>query len=45
VPLRDVVIVNPAGRLHTQAKLMEDLAKVRRVVAGKLDGAATRRYS
>jgi fused signal recognition particle receptor len=36
---RDVVIVDTAGRLHTQANLMEELAKVRRVVAGKLEGA------
>src|SRR5919197_1714890 len=36
---RDVVIVDTAGRLHTQANLMQELAKVRRVIAGKLDGA------
>src|SRR5712691_7784421 len=36
---RDVVIVDTAGRLHTQANLMDELAKVRRVIAGKLDGA------
>jgi fused signal recognition particle receptor len=36
---RDVVIVDTAGRLHTQANLMDELAKVRRVVAQKLDGA------
>jgi fused signal recognition particle receptor len=36
---RDVVIVDTAGRLHTQANLMEELAKVRRVLAGRLDGA------
>jgi fused signal recognition particle receptor len=36
---RDVVIVDTAGRLHTQANLMEELAKVRRVIAQKLDGA------
>jgi fused signal recognition particle receptor len=35
----DVVIVDTAGRLHTQANLMEELAKVRRVIAQKLDGA------
>jgi fused signal recognition particle receptor len=35
----DVVIVDTAGRLHTQTNLMEELAKVRRVIAGKLDGA------
>jgi len=36
---RDVVIVDTAGRLHTQANLMEELAKVRRVIAGKVEGA------
>jgi fused signal recognition particle receptor len=36
---RDVVIVDTAGRLHTQANLMDELAKVRRVIAQKLDGA------
>jgi fused signal recognition particle receptor len=36
---RDVVIVDTAGRLHTQTNLMEELAKVRRVVARKLEGA------
>jgi fused signal recognition particle receptor len=36
---RDVVIVDTAGRLHTQSNLMDELAKVRRVIAGKLDGA------
>lgn len=36
---RDVVIVDTAGRLHTQANLMEELAKVRRVIERKLDGA------
>jgi fused signal recognition particle receptor len=36
---RDVVIVDTAGRLHTQANLMQELAKVRRVIAGKLPGA------
>jgi fused signal recognition particle receptor len=35
----DVVIVDTAGRLHTQANLMEELAKVRRVIAQKLEGA------
>jgi fused signal recognition particle receptor len=30
---RDVVIVDTAGRLHTQDDLMEELAKVRRVIA------------
>ena len=36
---RDVVIVDTAGRLHTQTNLMQELAKVRRVIAGKLPGA------
>ena len=36
---RDVVIVDTAGRLHTQVNLMEELAKVRRVIAGRLEGA------
>jgi fused signal recognition particle receptor len=36
---RDVVIVDTAGRLHTQTNLMEELAKVRRVIAGRLDEA------
>jgi fused signal recognition particle receptor len=36
---RDVVIVDTAGRLHTQANLMEELTKVRRVIAGRLEGA------
>ena len=35
----DVVIVDTAGRLHTQSNLMEELAKVRRVIAGRLEGA------
>ncbi len=36
---RDVVIVDTAGRLHTQANLMEELVKIRRVIAGKQEGA------
>jgi fused signal recognition particle receptor len=36
---RDVVIVDTAGRLHTQSNLMEELAKIRRVIAGRLEGA------
>ena len=35
----NVVIVDTAGRLHTQRNLMEELAKVRRVIAGRLEGA------
>ncbi len=36
---RDVVIVDTAGRLHTQTNLMQELTKVRRVIEGKLEGA------
>ena len=36
---RDVVVVDTAGRLHTQTDLMKELAKVRRVIEGRLDGA------
>jgi fused signal recognition particle receptor len=36
---RDVVVVDTAGRLHTQTNLMEELAKIRRVIEGKLAGA------
>ena len=36
---RDVVIVDTAGRLHTQTNLMQELAKIRRVIAGRLEGA------
>jgi fused signal recognition particle receptor len=36
---RDVVVVDTAGRLHTQTNLMEELAKIRRVIERKLDGA------
>jgi fused signal recognition particle receptor len=36
---KDVVIVDTAGRLHTQSNLMEELAKVRRVIAGRVEGA------
>jgi fused signal recognition particle receptor len=35
----DVVIVDTAGRLHTQDQLMEELGKVRRVIARQLEGA------
>jgi len=35
----DVVIIDTAGRLHTQDDLMAELAKVRRVIAKQLDGA------
>jgi fused signal recognition particle receptor len=36
---RDIVIIDTAGRLHTQANLMQELAKVRRVIEGRLPGA------
>jgi fused signal recognition particle receptor len=36
---KDVVVVDTAGRLHTQANLMAELEKVRRVIAGRVDGA------
>jgi fused signal recognition particle receptor len=36
---KDVAIVDTAGRLHTQSNLMEELAKVRRVIESRLDGA------
>jgi fused signal recognition particle receptor len=35
----DVVIVDTAGRLHTQGNLMDELAKVRRVIAKQLPQA------
>jgi fused signal recognition particle receptor len=35
----DVIIVDTAGRLHTQDHLMEELTKVRRVIGKQLDGA------
>jgi fused signal recognition particle receptor len=35
----DVVIIDTAGRLHTQDDLMSELAKVRRVIARQLEGA------
>jgi fused signal recognition particle receptor len=36
---KDVVIIDTAGRLHTQSNLMQELAKVRRVIETRLDGA------
>jgi fused signal recognition particle receptor len=36
---RDVVIVDTAGRLHTQGNLMDELAKIRRVIAGRVEDA------
>jgi fused signal recognition particle receptor len=35
----DVVIVDTAGRLHTQTNLMDELAKVSRVISGRIEGA------
>jgi len=35
----DVVIVDTAGRLHTQDDLMAELSKIHRVIARQLDGA------
>jgi fused signal recognition particle receptor len=35
----DVVVIDTAGRLHTQTNLMDELGKVRRVIAGRLDAA------
>jgi fused signal recognition particle receptor len=35
----DVVMIDTAGRLHTQDDLMAELAKVRRVIAKQLEGA------
>jgi len=34
-----VVVVDTAGRLHTQSNLMDELSKVRRVIAGRREGA------
>jgi fused signal recognition particle receptor len=36
---KDVVVVDTAGRLHTQSNLMEELAKIRRVIEGRIEGA------
>jgi fused signal recognition particle receptor len=35
----DVVLVDTAGRLHTRANLMEELRKIRRIIARELPGA------
>jgi len=35
----DVVLVDTAGRLHTQANLMEELKKIKRVMGKQLQGA------
>ena len=36
---KDAAIVDTAGRLHTQSNLMEEFAKVRRVIEARLEGA------
>lgn len=36
---RDVVLVDTAGRLHTRVNLMEELKKVRRIIARELESA------
>ena len=35
----DVIIVDTAGRLHTQVNLMEELKKIKRVIGKKMEGA------
>jgi len=35
----DVIIIDTAGRLHTQVNLMEELKKMKRVIGKALDGA------
>jgi fused signal recognition particle receptor len=35
----DVVIIDTAGRLHTKSNLMDELRKVRRVIAREVEGA------
>jgi fused signal recognition particle receptor len=36
---KDVVIIDTAGRLHTQTNLMAELEKVNRVISGRIEGA------
>jgi fused signal recognition particle receptor len=36
---RDLVLVDTAGRLHTRANLMQELEKIRRVIAREVPGA------
>ena len=36
----DVVIIDTAGRLHTKSNLMDELAKIRRVIDRRIPGAA-----
>ena len=38
----DVLIVDTAGRLHTQAHLMRELEKIRRILTKKIDGRPAR---
>ena len=40
----DVVIADTAGRLHTKSNLMEELAKVRRVIDKRLPGATVETF-
>lgn len=35
----DIVLIDTAGRLHTQVNLMEELKKIKRVIGKKLEGA------
>ncbi len=35
----DVILIDTAGRLHTQVNLMEELKKIKRVIGKKLEGA------
>jgi fused signal recognition particle receptor len=35
----DVIIIDTAGRLHTQVNLMQELRKIKRVIGKKLEGA------
>ena len=35
----DVVLIDTAGRLHTKSNLMDELAKIRRVIDRRLPGA------
>jgi fused signal recognition particle receptor len=35
----DILIVDTAGRLHTQAHLMNELKKIHRILAGRIEGA------
>jgi fused signal recognition particle receptor len=35
----EVVLIDTAGRLHTKSNLMEELAKVRRVISREIEGA------